>query len=91
MFGLYYHVYIKPNASELIGQRFTVQMDNDPKLHAKATKPFLGKKWNTMQWPSQSPHLSTIEQAFHLLEAKLKGKYPKNKQELKTAVVDGSP
>ena len=43
-----------------------------------------------MQWPSQSPHLSTIEQAFHLLEAKLKGKYPKNKQELMTAVVDGS-
>ncbi len=37
--------HIQPNASELIGRRFTVQMDNDPKHTAKATKEFLkGKK-----------------------------------------------
>ena len=32
--------HIQPNASELIGRRFTVQMDNDPKHTARATKEF---------------------------------------------------
>ncbi len=82
-------VHIQPNTSELIGRRFTVQMDNDPKHTAKATKEFLkGKKWTVMQWPSQSPDLNPIEHAFHLLKTKLKGKCPKNKQELKTVAVE---
>lgn len=81
--------HIQPNAAELIGRRFTVQMDNDPKHTAKATKEFLkGQKWNVMQWPSQSPDLNPIEHAFHLLKTKLKGKCPKNKQELKTVAVE---
>ncbi len=68
---------------------FTVQMDNDPKHTAKATKEFLkGKKWTVMQWPSQSPDLNPIEHAFHLLKTKLKGKCPKNKQELKMVAVE---
>ncbi len=41
-----------------------------------------------MQWPSQSPDLNPIEHAFHLLKTKLKGKCPKNKQELKTVAVE---
>lgn len=55
------------------------------------TKSFLrqrGEKWNVMQCPSQSPDLNPIEHAFHLLKTKLKGKCPKNKQELKTAAVE---
>ncbi len=81
--------HIQPNASELIGRRFTLQMDSDPKHTAKATKEFLkGKKWTVMQWPSQSPDLNPIEHAFHLLKTKLKGKCPKNKQELKTVAVE---
>ncbi len=81
--------HIQPNASQLIGRRFTVQMDKDPKHTAKATKEFLkGKKWTVMQWPSQSPDLNPIKHAFHLLKTKLKGKCPKNKQELKTVAVE---
>ena len=61
------------NASELIGRHFTV---------------FKAKKWNAMQWPSQSPDLNLIEHAFHLLKTKLKGKCPKNKQELKIVAAE---
>ncbi|TKS81341.1 Transposable element [Collichthys lucidus] len=82
-------VHIQPNASELIGRHFTVQMDNDPKHTAKAPKKFFkAKKWNILQWPSQSPDLNPIEHAFYLLKTKLKGKCPKNKQELKSYAVE---
>lgn len=79
---------IQPNAAELIGRRFTVQMDNDPKHTAKATQEFIrAKKWNIMQWPSQSPDLNPIEHAFHLLKTRLKAERPTNKQQLKAAAV----
>ena len=77
--------HIQPDASELIGRRFTVQMGNDPKHTAREF--FKAKKWNVMQCPSQSPDLNPTENAFHLLKTKLKGKCPKNKQKLKTVQV----
>ena len=77
---------IQPNATKLTGQRFTIQMDNDPKHTAKATQEFFkAKKWNILQWPSQSPDLNPIGHAFHLLKTKLKAERPTNKQQLKTA------
>ena len=80
--------HIQPNATKLIGRRFTVQVDNDPKHTAKATQDFLkAKKWNILQWPSQSPDLNPIEHAFHLLKTRLKAERPTNKQQLKVAAV----
>ncbi len=53
---------------------------------AKATQEFFKvKKWNILQWPSQSPKLNPIEHAFHLLKTKLKAERPTNKQQLKSA------
>ncbi len=72
---------IQPNAAKLIGRRFIVQMDDDPKHTAKATQEFLkAKKWNILQWPSQSPDCNLIENAFHSLKTKLKAERPTNKQ-----------
>ena len=49
-----------------------MQMDNDPKHTVKATQDFIkAKKWNILEWPSQSPDLNPIEHAFHLLKTKL--------------------
>ncbi|KAJ7316372.1 hypothetical protein JRQ81_002534 [Phrynocephalus forsythii] len=79
--------HIQPNASELIGRSFTVQMDNDPKHAAKATKAFLRER-SGMLCNDQVNHLNPIEHAFHLMKTKLNGKCPKNKQELKTVAVE---
>ncbi len=52
---------IQSNGAKLIGQRFIVQADNDPKHTAKTTQEFLKvKKWNILQWPSQSPDFNPI-------------------------------
>ncbi len=76
------------NAAKLIGRCFVVQMDDDPKHTAKATQKFLKvKKWNILQWPSQSPDFNPIEHAFHLLKTNLKAERPTNKQQLKSAAV----
>ncbi len=79
---------IQPNAAELIGRCFIVQMDDDPKHTANATQEFVKiKKWIILQWPSQSPDLNPLEHAFHLLKIKLKAERPTNKQQLKSAEV----
>ncbi|CAJ0963539.1 unnamed protein product [Ranitomeya imitator] len=43
---------IQPNAAKLIGRRFILQMDNDPKHKAKAIQEFIkAKKWNILELP----------------------------------------
>ena len=70
---------IQPNSAKLNGSCFTLQMDNnDPKHTVKATQVFKAKKWNILQWQSQSP-LNPIEHAFHF-KTKLKAVRPTNKQ-----------
>ena len=59
------------------GWCFTMQMDNDTKDAAKATQVFLkGKKWNSLQLPSQWPDYNTTEHAFQFLTIKLKAERP---------------
>ncbi len=72
---------IQTNGAKLIGWRFIVQMDDDPKQFLKV------KTWNILPWPSQSPDLNPTEHAFHLLKTKLKAERPTNKQQLKSAAV----
>ncbi len=83
-----YSAQIRSDGAKFIGWCFIVQMDNDPKHTAKAKGSFWRlKKWNILQWPSQSPDFNPIEHAFHFLKTKLKAERPTNKQQLKSAAV----
>ncbi len=63
---------IQSNAAKLIGQ---LSIKQNTKHTAKATQEFLKvKKWNILQWPSQSPDLNPIEHGFHLLKTKWEGR-----------------
>ncbi len=50
---------IQLNAAKLIGWRFIIQMNDDPKHTAKSTQ-----EYNILQWPSPSPDLNLIELHF---------------------------
>lgn len=74
-----------PSARRLIGRRFIIQQDNDPKHTAKSMKEFLlQKKVKVMDWPSQSPDLNPIEMMWHHLKTAVAARHPKNINELKT-------
>ncbi len=80
--------HIQPMLQNSLGRRFTVQMDNDPKHTAKATKSFWRERsgllcnGQSITWPESD------WACISLAEDKLKGKCPKNKQELKTVAVE---
>ena len=81
--------FVESDAKKLIGRRIVLQMDNDPKHSAQATKALLKqKKWKVLEWPSQSSDLNPIEHCFHLLKHALRGKKTKNKVQLKNMARD---
>ncbi len=80
--------HIQPNASELIGRRFTVQMDNDPSILQKQPKSFWRER-SGLLCNGQVNHLTWIRLSMHFTcWNKTEGKMPKNKQELKTVAVE---
>ena len=57
-------------------------------LNMRSKELSLSVKQAIIRLKNQSPDLNPIDHSFHLLKTKLKGKCPKNKQELKTVAAE---
>lgn len=75
----------KPSAMQLFGKNnnYIFQHDNDPKHTAKIVTNYLSnKKWETMDWPAQSPDLNPIENLWADIKRRTKDRKPQNEKEL---------
>ncbi len=69
--------HIQPNASELIGRRFTVQMDNDPKAYCKSNqRVFEGKEVDCYAMAKSITWPESDWACISLAEDKTEGKMP---------------
>jgi hypothetical protein len=63
---------------------FIFQQDNDPKHTSRSTKDYFEtKRFNLLEWLSQSPVLNPIENLWYIFKVKVQQRLPENLNELK--------
>ncbi len=81
--------HIQPNASELIGRRFTVQMDNDPSILQKQPKSFEGKEVDCYAMAKSITWPESDWACISLAEDKTEGKMPQEQAGTETGCSRG--
>lgn len=73
-----------------LGGRFVFHQDNDPKPKAKSVQEWLqNNNVSVMEWPSQSPDLSPIENLLLDLKRTVHSRYPHNLNDFSVAQKNG--
>lgn len=68
---------------------FIFQQDNDPKHTSRLAKEYLAENnVRMLEWPPQSPDMNPIENLWSIVKEDVAKKQPKNKSELKSAIIE---
>lgn len=74
---------MEPYSFENMPVHYIFQHDNDPKHTSRLVKRWLlDENIDVLDWPPQSPDLNPIENLWAIVKRDLKGKTPKNTDEL---------
>ena len=78
-----------PEISEIMGSKWRLQQDNDPKHTSRLAKEFLKNNVpQVMDWPSNSPDLNPIENLWSIVKRNVEKRMPRNLEDLERIMVE---
>jgi transposase len=78
-----------PQINRLMGGRWRLQQDNEPKHTSRLAKAFLQENApEVMDWPSNSPDLNPIENLWCIVKRNVEKRLPKNCDDLAQFMVE---